>query len=182
MYFSGVSWLYPYKDGATAEIRDRFQLQISATLWRFLRAHEACVAVAAGVDRFDVVTVVPSGTAARDDDRPRLRGIVGEIVRPTAGRFDRLLTPTDSAVPAHEYDENRFRARRRLDRETVLLIDDTWTTGASVQAAAHALKATGAERVGVVVIGRHVNREYADNADRLKALPRPFDWTTCAVH
>jgi hypothetical protein len=50
-----------------------------------------------------------------------------------------------------------------------------------VQAAAQALKQAGARRVGVVVIGRHANPEWGDNAERLKALPRPFRWETCAV-
>jgi hypothetical protein len=59
-----------YKDGATAEVAARFQLQLAAVLWRFLRAHELCVAAAAGVDGFELVTVVPSGTVARDDTRP----------------------------------------------------------------------------------------------------------------
>jgi orotate phosphoribosyltransferase len=63
----------------------------------------------------------------------------------------------------------------------VLLIDDTWTTGGSVQAAACALKHAGARRVGVVVIGRHINREYGENDERLRELP-PFSWDTCAVH
>jgi hypothetical protein len=72
-----------YKDGATADVAARFQLQLAAVLWRFLRAHEACVAAAAGTRGFELVTVVPSGTVARDDARPRLRQIVGE----TAGRF-----------------------------------------------------------------------------------------------
>jgi hypothetical protein len=34
----------------------------------------------------------------------------------------------------------------------------------------------------VLVIGRHVNPEYRDNAERLRALPRGFDWDRCAVH
>lgn len=171
-----------YKDGATAEVAARFQLQLAAVLWRFLRAHETCVAAAAGVHSFDRVTVVPSATVARDDARPRLRQIVGQIVGQTAERFDRLLAPTDSTAPGHQYDENRFRARRPLGSANVLLIDDTWTTGASVQAAASALKAAGACRVAVVVIGRHVNRDFADHAERIRTLSRPFDWSTCAVH
>jgi hypothetical protein len=32
-----------------------------------------------------------------------------------------------------------------------------------------------------VVIGRHVNPEWHDNAGRLRRLPTPFDWHTCAL-
>jgi hypothetical protein len=145
-------------------------------LWRFLRDHGPCVATAGGVDQFDVVTVVPSGTVLKDSRRPRLRQIVGQIGLHTAERFEQLMAPTDSTVPTHEYDAGRFQAHRRLDGETVLLIDGTWTTGASVQSAADALRVAGAAQVTVVVVGRHANRDLSDNAERLKALPRPFDW------
>ena len=39
----------------------------------------------------------------------------------------------------------------------VLLVDDTWVSGASAQSAAAALKAAGARRVALVVIGRHLD-------------------------
>jgi orotate phosphoribosyltransferase len=63
----------------------------------------------------------------------------------------------------------------------VLVVDDTWTTGANAQSAAGALKTTGAGRVAVLAIGRHVNPEWKGNRARLRALP-PFSWETCAVH
>jgi hypothetical protein len=171
-----------YKDNATPKIRDRFTVELAAVTWRFLREHEQCVAGAAGVPRFRAVTVVPSGTVARDNARAGLRKIFGQIVTPTAHRFERVLAPTDSTVPRHQYDANRFRALRPLDGVDLLLIDDTWTTGASVQSAAYALKCAGARRVGALVIGRHVDPAFRDNGERLKALPRPFDWDTCATH
>ena len=62
----------------------------------------------------------------------------------------------------------------------MLLIDDTWTTGASAQSAAAALKAAGADRAAVV-IGRHLNREWHENDRRLRGIARPFDWGTCAL-
>ena len=63
----------------------------------------------------------------------------------------------------------------------MLLIDDTWTTGANAQSAAAALKAAGAGRVAAVVIGRHVNRGWHDNDRRLAALVGRFEWTQCAL-
>lgn len=74
--------------------------------------------------------------------------------------------------------DRTFRSSRERS-ENVLLIDDTWTTGANAQSAALALKAAGAGKVGVVVIGRHIREDYGDNAKRLKALPR-FSWERCA--
>ena len=64
--------------------------------------------------------------------------------------------------------------------EPVLLIDDTWTTGANAQSAAAALKRAGAGPVAAVVIGRHLNRDGASNDSQLNGLPKPFDWDHCA--
>jgi orotate phosphoribosyltransferase len=64
----------------------------------------------------------------------------------------------------------------------VLLIEDTWTRGANSQSAAHTLRRAGARTVAAVVIGRHINRDHGDNADRLDALPRDFAWDSCWHH
>ena len=52
----------------------------------------------------------------------------------------------------------------------VLLIDDTWVSGASAQSAAAALKAAGARRVALVVIGRHVDPADPRSAEFLRTL------------
>ena len=166
---------YKRLEGAIAQ---RLQAELAAVLWRHLAAHETCVAAAAGVSGFDVVTTVPSGSPARDPGHP-LRTIVGGLVEPTRVRFRRLLAPTGRVLPARTFSPERFRASARLDGESVLLIDDTWTTGASGHSAAAALKAGGAGRVAALVIGRHVNRDYGENDRRLRELPRPFDWEHC---
>jgi orotate phosphoribosyltransferase len=82
-------------------------------------------------------------------------------------------------VVPRRFDARRFEAVRTLNGEGVLLIDDTWTTGASAQSAAAALKAAGAGPVGAAVIGRHVNRNWHDNDRQLDALP--FDWSQCGL-
>ena len=67
----------------------------------------------------------------------------------------------------------------QLASEPVLLIDDTWTTGANAQSAAAALKRAGAGPVAAVVIGRHLNRGWGSNDSQLNGLPKPFDWDHC---
>jgi hypothetical protein len=159
----------------------RIERELGAVLWRFLELHERCVARAAGVERFEVVTTVPSGDRDRDLDHP-MRGIVGELVGPTHDRYRLLLMRSQTEVPLRTASPDKFRPLRRLDGESVLLIDDTWTTGASAQSAAAALRGAGAGRVAAVVIGRHINRDWADNDRRLGELEHDgFDWERCAL-
>jgi hypothetical protein len=68
-----------YKDNASPAVRHRFTLALASVLWRFLVTHERCIADAANVERFSVVTTVPSKTPARDDARTALRQIAGRV-------------------------------------------------------------------------------------------------------
>ena len=167
---------YKRTEGAAARLRG---IELSAALWRFLDRHEACLAHAAGMPGFEVVTTVPSGDQTRDQDHP-LRWIVGQLVASTRARYERLLRRSTVEVSSREFSAQKYWASRLLHGETVLLIDDTWTTGASAQGAAAALMEAGAEAVAGLVIGRHVNREWGHNDERLRALPR-FDWERCAL-
>ena len=164
------------------DVARRLQAILAAILWRFLVLHESCVATAANTNTniFDLVTTVPSGDPTRDHGHP-LRNIVGELVAPTRERYHRLLRRTDAQTGPRSFNPHKFEAIRRLDGPAVLLIDDTWTTGASAQSAAAALKAAGAGRVAAVVIGRHLNREWHENDRRIRGIARPFEWQACAL-
>jgi predicted amidophosphoribosyltransferase len=162
------------------EVARRLGAILAAILWRFLTEHEPCVARTAGTSGFDLVTTVPSGERDRDERHP-LRWIVGELVGPTRERHERLLRRTKAELPPRTFDQHKFEATRHLNDNAVLLIDDTWTTGASAQSAAAALKAAGAGAVGAVVIGRHLNREWRQNDHRLRGIEQPFDWSRCAL-
>lgn len=164
-----------------APARQRFQVGLTAVLWRFLMLHEPCVARAAGVADFTRVVPVPSNTKARDERPGGLRTIVGEMCGHTRDRFVRALLPTDRGQTARLFDPDRFEATMSLKGDHILLIDDTWTTGSRAQSAAYTLREAGAKTVACVVIGRHVRREFADTDDTLNALPA-WDWETCAVH
>jgi hypothetical protein len=68
------------------------------------------------------------------------------------------LQPREQGDPGvRALDPGRFRAPERLSGARVLLLDDTWTSGASAQSAAVALKRAGARSVAVVVLGRHLS-------------------------
>ena len=164
----------------TGEVARRLALQLAAVLWRFLAEHERCVVAAVRAPGFSLVTTVPSSEPGRDESHP-LRWIVGEVVAPTRERHERLLRRSEVSLTPHQFSRERFQATRSLDGEAILLIDDTWTTGASAQSAAAALTAAGAGPVAAVVIGRHLNREWHENDRRLRGIERPFDWSRCAL-
>ena len=162
------------------EVARRLGAVLAAILWRFLSEHERCLAKTAGTSGFGLVTTVPSGDRDRDERHP-LRWVVGELVGPTRDRHKRLLRRTCVALPPRAFSEKKFEVTGRLENDAVLLIDDMWTTGASIQSAAAALKAAGAGHVGAVVIGRHLNREWRQNDRRLRGIQQPFDWSKCAL-
>jgi hypothetical protein len=162
------------------EVARRLGLQLAAVIWRYLEAHEHCVARAAGAHAFPIVTTVPSGESERDGQHP-LRWIVAEVIGPTRDRHERLLRRSGVEVDAHAFDAEKYVAVRALDGESVLLIDDTWTTGANAQSAAAALRAAGAGPLAAVVVGRHVNRGWHENDRQLRSLEGPFDWSRCPL-
>jgi predicted amidophosphoribosyltransferase len=153
---------------------------LAAILWRFLTEHEACLAQAAQTESFDMTTTVPSGDRCRDERHP-LRHLVGELVGPTRGRYRHLLRRTDAETPPRTFDPAKFGTATQLRGQSILLIDDTWTTGATAQSAAAALKQAGAGRVAAVVIGRHLNRDWHENDRRIRGIARPFNWDECAL-
>lgn len=158
----------------------RFSVELAAVLWRHLAEHEACVARKAGVPTFTLVTTVPSSDQGRAGAHP-LHSVVSTLVGPVRGRHQGLLSRSPAPVAAHRFSVEKFECHTDLTGHSVLVIDDMWTSGANAQAAAAALKAAGAETVAAVVIGRHLNRGWRNNDDRIRNLPRPFDWSCCAL-
>jgi len=174
--------LAQYKRHWDQRVARQLGMQLAAVLWRFLVLHERCLAGAAGAgESFDVVTTVPSSEIARDEAHP-LRRMVGETVGPTRDRYQRLLIRSALQADKRDIVPEKFTATTEMDGATVLLIDDTWVSGGSVQSAAGALKAAGAGAVGAMVIARLIDQDYGDHGDRLKKLPKEFDWAACALH
>lgn len=63
----------------------------------------------------------------------------------------------------------------------VILVDDSWTTGANVQSAATALKQAGAGQVSTMVLGRLLNDTWPPTAQFIDAggLRSPFNPDAC---
>ncbi len=66
----------------------------------------------------------------------------------------------------------------------VLLVDDTFISGARVQRAASALQLAGARVVATVPIGRYLKPGYSEKAAELwqQATVAPFNFDVCWVH
>jgi hypothetical protein len=64
----------------------------------------------------------------------------------------------------------------------VLILDDTWTTGANAQSAVLAARGAGAAAVSVMVVGRWLRPHFGHNAQFIKTrLARDCDPWICAV-
>jgi len=149
---------------------------ILALLLAFLADHGACVWRHAGMPPPDRLAVVPTG-AGRPGPHPLLH-LVSSYLRlpgcPLALRPGRQ---------GRDLDPGRFGVLARPAGASMLLLDDTWVSGASAQSAAAALKLAGASHVAVVVVGRHVNPDDPASAPLLTGLaPARYDPSACAVH
>ncbi len=134
------------------------------------------VAQRAGPRPPSLLAVVPTG-AGRPGPHPLL-----DLVSPYLRRPNCPL----ALRPGHQgrdLDLDRFEVLGRPAGASVLLLDDTWVSGASAQSAAAALKLAGARHVTVVVLGRHVNPADPASAALLASLrPARYDPSICAVH
>ncbi|MHB8325215.1 MAG: hypothetical protein ACYDHB_12485 [Candidatus Dormibacteria bacterium] len=65
----------------------------------------------------------------------------------------------------------------------VLLLDDTFTTGAAPQSAASALAIAGAQEVVAVVVGRVIDPGFSAPAGQLwrRVAALPFDFERCCL-
>ena len=154
--------LWMYKSGRPGA-REAGQALL-ALLVVYLHDHGQRVWQRAGMAGPTHACVVPS-CRGRQGPHP-LRALAGGYLtlpwvplraRPGADRWDRALDP------------DRFAVTAPVRGAAVLLLDDTWTSGASAQSAVIALKQAGARGVAAVVLGRHVG---PPRGSGLAAVPR----------
>jgi hypothetical protein len=170
--FAGDLWRYKAGREPAAAART----SLLALLLAFLHDHGPCVWRQAGMTAPGLLAVVPTG-CGRPGPHPLL-DLAAPYLR---------LRPAPLVIrpgqQGRDPDATRFHAERVKLDANVLLLDDSWVSGASAQSAAAALKRAGARRVAVIVLGRHL-----DPADRLGAplaarlAPGPYDPGRCAVH
>ena len=164
-----AQFLWQYKAGGHGAASAGEALLL-ALLLVFLRDHGACAWRSAGFGCPTHVAVVPTARG-RPGEHP-LRRLIG----PYLGLPWARLSSSRPDQRERDLDPLRFRAALVPDAR-VLLLDDTWTTGASAQSAAMALRRAGARSVTTVVIARHVG---IDPWFPLAAMP--YRMESCAVH
>lgn len=172
--------LADYKRSSNPAIRNQSSLKVVSILCHFLGRHRACIAGAAGGD-WSIITGVPS-TKSTTGEHALVKAL--RRVPSTFAEYEDLLARGSSAIGHNQASDTGYIARRSLTGERVLLIDDTFTSGARAQSAASSLALAGAEVVAIVVVGRVFKPAWSDTTRSfwVDRLAQPFDFDTCCVH
>ncbi|MGH3275607.1 MAG: hypothetical protein ACRDNZ_14950 [Streptosporangiaceae bacterium] len=181
--------LWTYKSGQPGAQAARRVLAV--LLLVFLREHGPCLwdragwAASQGGNGQEAIRAGPTHLAVVPSCRGRegphpLRALAQPCLRlPWA----ELATRPGADGRVRDLDPKRFtvvgppgagNGGSALEGARVLLLDDTWTTGASVQSAAMALRRAGASDVAAVILGRHLRQQDGTAA--------PFSPGRCAIH
>ena len=150
--------------------------RLLALLLTFLHDHGRCVWRHAGMPVPGRLAVVPTG-CGRPGPHPLLALAAPYLRLPVTGL---VIKPGEQG---RDPNPDRFVPERTGPGASVLLLDDSWVSGASAQSAAAALKRAGARHVAVVVLGRHVDPADPRSAPLAARLaPRAYHPDQCAVH
>ena len=168
-----------YKDNPVAAVRDRFTQQVGGFLGRFLRDHGECIR-AAPPGTWDCIVAVPSGHR-RIGPHPLSRAF--GLIRGMDVPLLDCLTPSGEVVEHKRASDGAFVASPIVAGLRVLLVDDTYTSGASIQSAGTCLTLAGANVVAAVVIGRVIDPDFnAENALLWKtSVAAGFNFETCCL-
>ena len=159
-----------YKDGRDPRLRRRLGRRLGRLLSGFLRRHLGCIAP--GVSPDWCITVVPP-TRRRSQRHP-----LEKVIRRSFWLRRRYVRTLRTATRAghNAASDTAFKVIRDVGGLQLLLVDDTFTTGASVQSAVSALRLAGAQVIAVVVIGRVVNPDATPEEAELWAAARRVPW------
>ncbi len=156
-----------------------FLVKTAAILGYFLQMHSACIAATAG-GPWDLITSVPS-SVGREGEHPLVRAI--KLLPDIRDRYEVLLERGEGKITHTIASDEGFKTLRRLDGERVLLIDDTFTSGARAQSAASALSNEGASVAAILPIGRVIKPGFSTHVEEYWQTQSAsvFDFDVCCV-
>jgi hypothetical protein len=160
LYSPGDAWntvLRRYKDAPVRAAREHFSDLVAVQTEHFLALHADCVRFAMG--RFDSYCVVPSSHIRRVSNAPHpLEKVLARVQGLKPLSVLRLVPATGEARHMHA-SHTAFRPADTpsVERHRVLVVDDSWVTGARALSAVRSLNVAGAEVAGVLVLGRSVD-------------------------
>lgn len=166
-----------YKDDPREEVREQLGTVLAATVARFTARHWSCIIEMLGGEP-SLVTTVPS-TRGRSGQHPLARAV----------RRSSLLLPLhyetlrrgETPITHLQASDSAFVGLHNLNGHRVLLVEDTFTSGARTQSAASALRIAGAHAAAVVTAGRIIEPGYSDDCRRVwdYARAEPFSFDAC---
>ena len=119
--------------------------------------HRGCAEALAGAS-LDAVAVIPSRTHHVPGAPSPLQRLCSRTLPqglPTVG-----LSPTPGSTSDRRAHSNAFDIGDCRDLSHVLIIDDTWVSGAAMLSAVWGIRGRGVERVSVLALARWLNRQY----------------------
>jgi hypothetical protein len=167
-----------YKDGPAAPV---LRNQVAAMLARFMGLHRGCIERALGAP-IDVVMTVPSTRLPIRTGVHPLQLAVQQVS--SLNDLHRVGLRRGPAPVGHLLANDRaFGVEIDVSGLTILLVDDTFTSGARAQSAVSALVFAGAARVSVLTVGRVIDPTFNDNCQRIWrwARRRPFNFSKCCL-
>lgn len=168
--------LYGYKQPLAA--RDDRRATVLLMLFVATGLHRACVESSVGVP-IDAWTVVPSTRGRTDHPLPALASRIGLPATPVTATPAAEQPATPRVTSADRFHVDRPGSVRGRH---VLVIDDTWTTGARLQSMALSLRDAGAAAVSGLVLARWISPDWPATAGYLTSTPhRDFDPQVCPV-
>jgi hypothetical protein len=137
--------------------------EVAALFERFFREHGNELAVRYG--RFEVAAVIPT-KGERPGTHP-LHMALEALPASTLPPRETVLQLGAATIERRRPSPDGFVADPSVAGRSFLVLDDVYTTGATAQSAAHALRAAGATVPAVVVAGRRLNPTVGQGIERI---------------
>jgi len=173
------SLLHMYKDDKPP--RKWMSIPLASVLDDFLKEHLDCVQSMYG--KIDIATTVPNSSATRDFNHVDL--VVEQMPHPrvpwdlTIVRKSPGPRPERGVIESSSFLVNPFS---KIEDKTVLLLDDTWTSGSTIASVAKTLLLAGALRVVALPIGRQLHAGWGQAATLIRdATARGYSNTRCVI-